>query len=87
METGRPTWPGFRRESYDSISEAVDPQAIYDALLRVYGDELRHPDPFGKGSVSRELNLAHEFAEVHLAVVAQAQTADDEGAVQQDSAD
>jgi hypothetical protein len=77
METGFRRRGAFRRDQYDAVAAAVDPEIVITALKSVYGDTV------GSYELSREISaderLAHQFAALHLAVSAEKRLRPGEG--------
>jgi len=55
---------GFDRAQYTSVAGAVDPDNVYEALTRIYGQELKRPEGEEPG-VSPDKALALQFARIH----------------------
>jgi predicted KAP-like P-loop ATPase len=66
---GGPPYPGdFNKDAYDAVSTYVDAAAIYDALVKVFGDRLQTSQPSRDGQDHDE-RIAQEFAALHTKVV------------------
>lgn len=55
----------IERGSYDSVAEVIDAEAVYDALVKIYGAEISSTDyPQNRALPSGE-RLARQFAYIH----------------------
>jgi hypothetical protein len=63
---GRRPHPGpFEKDAYDAVSKYVDAATIYDALLKVFGDQLRTPSRLSRRGPNPDERIAQEFAALH----------------------
>lgn len=63
-----PTQGASAREIYDSISQVVDPEAIYDSLKQLYGSNLDSVSYNSYDNLPRDKSAVHQFANVYLAI-------------------
>ena len=71
MTTGLPIESSFDRDTYDSVSGVIDPEAIAAALQMIYGEELATPNYRLPLREPRERRLAHQFMFVYNKVLAE----------------
>ncbi|TYO74673.1 AAA family ATPase [Pseudomonas sp. CK-NBRI-02] len=76
VESGLPVRSDLRRESYDSIASIISPNYVFDNLRTRYGAELDAPQYYQDGEPARM--TAHQFASIHLSIVAEQTPAPEE---------
>jgi hypothetical protein len=76
METGLSHRADFRRESYNSIAEIIDPAFVFEKLKELHGADLDNPQYHQDHGTAPQLQTAHQFAFIHLAVLKEQELAD-----------
>lgn len=80
LENGKSFKGNFEKDQYNGIKEIINPDLLFDILLKIYGDELNNPEyekyKMENKSYDEARIIANQFSYIHLKVKEETQTTD-----------